>query len=114
MPQRYTPSHPIAQITHLNIFGLRFALQVAEELRDAQVAASQFGDAETTLLEAHQIMTTVGNAPQWDPVHAFDELVQLYGAWHAVEPDKGHDLKAAEWRVKLSTFQIAIQSTAEK
>lgn len=26
--------------------------------------------------------------------------VELYDAWHAVEPDQGYDVKAAEWRAK--------------
>ena len=29
------------------------------------------------------------------------DLVQLYTAWHEVEPDQGYDAKAAEWRAKL-------------
>ena len=28
-------------------------------------------------------------------------IVSLYESWHAAEPGKGYDAKAAEWRAKL-------------
>jgi len=31
-----------------------------------------------------------------------DALIELYDAWHAAEPNKGYDAKAAEWRGKLA------------
>lgn len=42
---------------------------------------------------------------------AIDRLIELYTAWHAAEPDKGYDAKAAEWQKKRNDFQAA--ATAE-
>ena len=33
---------------------------------------------------------------------ALERIVNLYESWHAAEPDAGHDVKAAEWRVRTS------------
>ncbi|MBU0638545.1 MAG: serine/threonine-protein kinase [Planctomycetes bacterium] len=38
--------------------------------------------------------------------------VELYDAWHAAEPDKGHDTKAAEWRAKLEQWQATTRPAA--
>ena len=32
---------------------------------------------------------------------ALERIVKLYEAWHAAEPDSGHDADAAEWRGQL-------------
>ena len=32
---------------------------------------------------------------------ALERIVQLYDAWHAAEPDAGHDAQAASWRAQL-------------
>jgi serine/threonine protein kinase len=34
-------------------------------------------------------------------------LVALYTAWHAAEPDSGHDAKAAEWRERFAETDAA-------
>ena len=34
------------------------------------------------------------------------QLTLLYEAWHAAEPGKGYDAKAADWRVKLNKTDI--------
>ncbi len=36
----------------------------------------------------------------------------LYEAWHAAEPDKGYDAKAAEWRAKLQVLDATSQPAA--
>jgi hypothetical protein len=33
--------------------------------------------------------------------------MQRYAAWHAAEPDKGYDAKAAQWQTKLIGSQTA-------
>ena len=36
-------------------------------------------------------------------------LSHVYSAWHELEPDKGYDQKAAEWRAKLAEWQASTQ-----
>jgi hypothetical protein len=36
---------------------------------------------------------------------ALERIVQLYEIRHTTEPDKGYDVKAAEWRAKLAEYQ---------
>ncbi len=38
---------------------------------------------------------------------AIERLAQLYTDWHAAEPDRGYDAKAAEWQTKLNDFKAA-------
>ena len=42
---------------------------------------------------------------------AIERIINLYDAWHAAEPGKGYDARAAEWRAKMSSEQA---SPAEK
>jgi hypothetical protein len=63
----------------------------------------RFALAESNLLEAHPIFVA---APDRGPMHkdtleCVQGLVDLYTAWHAAEPGKGYDAKAAEWKAKL-------------
>jgi hypothetical protein len=37
-----------------------------------------------------------------DRTNVLSGFVELYDAWNAAEPDKGHDAKAAEWRAKFA------------
>jgi non-specific serine/threonine protein kinase/serine/threonine-protein kinase len=67
--------------------------------------AERFALAESNLLEAHPIYLA---AKDRDPTHkdtleCVQALIDLYTAWHAAEPGKGHDAKAAEWKAKLPT-----------
>ncbi len=60
-----------------------------------------FVEAEMHLTRANECVTTNPSAPPGAPSQTAQALVQLYKAWHAAEPGKGYDLKAAEWRAKL-------------
>jgi hypothetical protein len=35
---------------------------------------------------------------------AGERVLWLYDAWHAAEPDAGHDARAAEWRAELENL----------
>jgi hypothetical protein len=39
-------------------------------------------------------------------------LVALFDAWHAAEPNAGHDAKATEWRAKRVDGQTTTQAAA--
>jgi hypothetical protein len=70
-----------------------------------RAALGEFLAAEADLLEAHAILGESNGATGRDRRVALDALVQLYDAWHAAEPEKGYDDKAAEWRDKLTRAQ---------
>jgi hypothetical protein len=38
-----------------------------------------------------------------------EAVTELYEKWHAAEPDKGYDAKAAEWRANLEGFRATTQ-----
>jgi non-specific serine/threonine protein kinase/serine/threonine-protein kinase len=81
-------------------------------LGHARVAAAQFEAAEENLLKAHQILTAAEVSPEWDPADVFEELAKLFEAWHAAEPDQGHDAQAVAWRAKLAECLAPTQSPA--
>ena len=65
----------------------------------------RFEQAEAELVEAQEIL-----AAALGPAHArtlpmMRAFAELYDAWHAAEPDQGHDAKAAEWRAKLAASE---------
>jgi serine/threonine protein kinase/Tfp pilus assembly protein PilF len=66
----------------------------------------RFSEAADEGTEAYTIVSAA-----FDPSHGSDReaagfLVELSEAWHAAEPGKGYDLKAAEWRAKLEALEI--------
>jgi tetratricopeptide (TPR) repeat protein len=70
--------------------------------------AERFALAEENLLEAHPIYFA---AKDRGPTHkdtreCVQALVDLYTAWHAAEPGKGYDAKAAEWKAKLEVPKL--------
>ena len=67
----------------------------------------KFSEAQPLLLDARQGLVNVADAipPALREIRlrrALDHIVKLYESWHAAEPDKGYDIKAADWRAKLS------------
>ncbi|MFZ4574095.1 MAG: tetratricopeptide repeat protein, partial [Phycisphaerales bacterium] len=65
--------------------------------------AERFSLAEANLLEAHPLyLAAKDRGPTHkDTIECVQALVDLYTAWHAAEPGKGYDAKAAEWKAKL-------------
>ena len=63
----------------------------------------RFEQAEAELVEAQEIL-----AAALGPAHArtlpmMRAFAELYDAWHAAEPGRGHDAQAAEWRAELAS-----------
>ena len=67
----------------------------------ALAAMQRHADAEVEFLEAYEGFVMKRDLDKQR--RAAEALAGLYGAWHAAEPDKGHDASAAEWRAKLPT-----------
>jgi len=77
--------------------------------------AEGFKLAEANLLEAHPIyLAAKDRGPTHkDTIACVQALVDLYTAWHAAEPGKGFDAKAAEWKAKLPAPEPAAAETAK-
>ena len=63
--------------------------------------AKRFSEAESLLLRQHQRLSADAAKPSSDTRAALERLIALYESWHAAEPDKGFDIKAAEYRAML-------------
>ncbi len=82
------PGHPEA---------LRAQVGMARTL----VTLGEYAEAEPLLLDAAEHCDHLEATRWWHERTVLEESVRLYEAWHADEPDEGHDVEAAEWRAKL-------------
>ena len=62
-----------------------------------------YAEAEPLLLDAAEHCDRSEATRWWHWCSVLEESVWLYDAWHADEPDEGHDVEAAEWRAMLAT-----------
>ncbi len=69
--------------------------------------AGRLSEAEDTLLESYETARTVFGPSEACTSGIASILVDLYSKWHATEPDKGYDAKAAEWRTRLAEIESA-------
>ena len=61
-----------------------------------------YAPAEGTLFEAHRLLADGFGEDHERTRKCVERLADLYDAWHAAEPGKGYDAKAAEWREKFA------------
>jgi serine/threonine protein kinase/tetratricopeptide (TPR) repeat protein len=68
----------------------------------AMESLGRFPEAAADMQRSHIILIAVlgEHHPQTQRVVGY--LADLYTAWHAAEPGNGYDVKAAEWRAKLT------------
>ena len=71
------------------------------KLGEARTGQGAFAEAETTLLEAHGLIAAGFGDDHPGTTKTIKRIISLYESWHAAEPGKGYDAKAAEWRAKL-------------
>jgi tetratricopeptide (TPR) repeat protein len=72
----------------------------------------RYAEAEGFLQDAYGAISRAKNSPLLPPhnrIRILQFLIELYEAWHAAEPGKGYDKKAAEWRTKLAEFEATTQ-----
>ncbi|MCG3128381.1 MAG: Serine/threonine-protein kinase PknD [Phycisphaerae bacterium] len=69
----------------------------------------QFAEAEGMLLEVANTCERVPNAKRMLWASVLRAMYDLYSAWHAAEPEKGYDGKAADWRAKLEEWRASTQ-----
>ncbi len=63
----------------------------------ARAETGAFSQGEANLIEAHTAFATSISPTSPRVRQCADALVRLYGAWHAAEPEGGHDVRLAEW-----------------
>jgi len=74
---------------------------VAIWLGAAITAQGRFAEAEPILMAAYEGIDPPRHALSRKRA-AIEEIVRLYDAWHAAEPQGGYDAKAAQWRSRLA------------
>ena len=79
--------------------GITYALAAAT----AEFAREQGARA----LEAYPMILKLRGPVHKDTRTCTQVLVDLYTAWDAAEPEKGHDVSKAEWATKLAQFDGA-------
>ena len=72
-------------------------------------ALKHHAEAESTLLEAHGLLAAAFGPQHARTMKTVQSLAELYAAWHAAEPGRGYDEKAAEWRAKLEAWRATTQ-----
>ncbi len=74
----------------------------------------RFADAERLLLDAAEQCdrSDACHRTHWRSV--VEESIRLYDAWHAAAPEKGFDVKSAEWREKLALLDAAAGDRAKE
>lgn len=64
----------------------------------ALVALGRFGEAEQSMLKAHEIYMAALGAGHERTGEIAEHIAELYDSWHGVDPDRGYDRKAVQWR----------------
>ncbi len=79
-----------------------------ETLARLLIARKDFAGAEAVLLEAHRGATA---GKKTSGTHAanssIEQIIALYESWHAAEPGRDYDAKAATWRALLPQPNLA-------
>jgi tetratricopeptide (TPR) repeat protein len=102
------PAEPAARRSFTGDNALRLGRFLAT-LGRARVATGEFEAAEANLTESYEIAREAKGATDQERVDVLESLVELYDAWHAAEPNQGHDVEAADWRAKLAAFSGSTQ-----
>ena len=64
-------------------------------------------EAEPLLIDSANALMENAKARYDRKNEAIQRVVDLYEAWHAAEPGRGYDAKAAQWRAKLPEVESA-------
>jgi tetratricopeptide (TPR) repeat protein len=73
-------------------------------LGTARAETGAFAQAEANLVEAYTAFSMSHSPTSTRVRQCAEALVRLYSAWHAAEPEEGHDVKLTEW---LRTREVA-------
>jgi len=67
----------------------------------AQWNIGRFSDGEKTLRESYDLSCVAFGPKHAHTMNVITELAELNERWHEVEPGRGHDVEAQEWRGRL-------------
>ena len=77
-------------------------LLARDEVAKARARSDRFAEAEPLLLAQHEQITTSAERTPAEKRAMTERLAKFYESWHAAEPGKGLDKKAAAYRTRLS------------
>ncbi len=108
-PVRFVVGHQPAGMDALPFRGTALLNLVKAGVRSAipdhvacvRLIDQQRADGGVGPLAAYADMENDPQVPAKRTHNALTRIVDLYDAWDATEPGKGHDANAAEWRAKL-------------
>jgi tetratricopeptide (TPR) repeat protein/tRNA A-37 threonylcarbamoyl transferase component Bud32 len=87
--------------------GLPQVARFLSTLAISRAAIGEFAAAEAGQLEAHGILTRSAGVDAKEVVQCTRAIVDLYSAWHKVEPGKGYDARQVQWKRKLDQLGAA-------
>jgi len=92
----------------MSMLGEVLVRQAADPTLELAARTVKLREAEPLLLDAWKRLKEDPNVPLAAATGgtsrrqaALERIVKLYDAWHAVEPDVGHDANATKWRAEL-------------
>ncbi len=75
----------------------------------ARKALGDFAQARENLIEAHEILSVDPRATPEQRTAILADLVELYEAWHAANPNDGHNFEIEHWRRMLKAWTASTQ-----
>ena len=73
-------------------------------LGQARAGLGEFAVAEGNLLEAQPLVVKIFGTKNVRTHKCTEALIDLYTSWNTAEPNKGYDIKAAEWKRRLQAL----------
>ena len=110
------PTYEAALAMHRRVLppGHPHTLYPQKGLAKTLVSLGRHAEAEALLLDAAEQCERSEASRRMHWRSALKLIVELYDTWHAAEPDKGYDAKAAEWRAKLADWQATTRPAASQ
>ena len=100
-------SHVKLADTKSRLGGAVLSVAVCDPGSDPEARAARFQEAETLLLEGHEVMQADPSISSRYVRDSLQRLVRLYEAWKSAAPNAGYDSKAASWKERLEAFETA-------
>ena len=87
-------------------------LQSMNNLARVYENQSRYEEAEPLYVERLEVRRRVLGEEHPKTLYSMKRLAKFYESWHAAEPGRGYDAKAAEWRAKLPVDDEAVVATS--
>ncbi|MEZ5966188.1 MAG: serine/threonine-protein kinase [Planctomycetota bacterium] len=78
----------------------RHAALLLQRVADDDVAAGEHARARDELLEAHALAVRAWGAEHEQTAIVVERITAMFDAWHAADPEAGHDREAESWRAR--------------